>query len=170
MLLCQTQVELLENLNQICLETLQEKSRMVVAISGLCGSGKSTLGKFIRKQGFGDFKPYQIAVIDDNVMSLNLFLVRPKIRYNAPPPPNISDNLKPFKKFLPPYVKIIFYVSANLQRIEFADALIILRIRDEIRLQRLQKRENNNQERIQSLMGNTLNIDIPFTYALCLKN
>ena len=86
MLLCQTQVELLENLNQICLETLQEKSRMVVAISGLCGSGKSTLGKFIRKQGFGDFKPYQIAVIDDNVMSLNLFLVRPKIRYNNSPP------------------------------------------------------------------------------------
>ena len=92
MLLCQTQVELLENLNQICLETLQEKSRMVVAISGLCGSGKSTLGKFIRKQGFGDFKPYQIAVIDDNVMSLNLFLVRPKIRYNAHPPPSISSN------------------------------------------------------------------------------
>ena len=67
-------------------------------------------------------------------------------------------------------MKIIFYVSANLQRIERADALIILRIRDEIRLQRLQKRENNNQERIQSLMGNALNIDIPFTYALCLKN
>lgn len=168
MLLCQTQAELLDNLNGICLETLKEKPRMVVAISGLCGSGKSTLGKSIRKQGFGDFKPYQIAVIDDNVMSLNLFLARPKIRYNAPPPKQ-KDNLKPFMKFLPPYVRIVFYISANLQRIDFTDVLIILRINDETRLKQLQKRENGNRERITALMSGSLNVEIPFTHALSLN-
>lgn len=85
MIFCQTQMELLNNLNEFCLKELKDKSRIIVSISGLCGSGKSTLGKCIRKQGFGDFKPYRIAVIDDNVMSLNLFIIR-KIRYNAPPP------------------------------------------------------------------------------------
>ena len=80
----QNRLELLEQLNQICIQTLKEKPRMMIALTGLSGSGKSTLGKIIRKQGFGSFSPYQIAVIDDNVMSLNLFIVRPKIR-NTPP-------------------------------------------------------------------------------------
>ncbi|MCL9821124.1 hypothetical protein NCR96_05145 [Helicobacter sp. 14348-15] len=53
-------MELLSNLDEICTRELK-KSRIIVSISGLCGSGKSTLGKCIRKQGFGNFKPYQIA-------------------------------------------------------------------------------------------------------------
>ena len=32
---------------------LKNKKRIIVAITGLCGSGKSTLGKFIRKNGIG---------------------------------------------------------------------------------------------------------------------
>ncbi|WP_180378971.1 hypothetical protein [Campylobacter lanienae] len=79
-----TRPQLFSELNQICQEILKSKSRLIIAITGLSGSGKSTLGKFIRKEGFGDFKPYQIAVIDDNVMSLNLFLIRPKIRHTPP--------------------------------------------------------------------------------------
>ncbi|WP_034551397.1 hypothetical protein [Helicobacter rodentium] len=60
------------------------EGKIKIAICGACGSGKSTLGGKIRKKGFGDFKPYQIAVIDDNVMSLNLFIARPKLK--IPPP------------------------------------------------------------------------------------
>lgn len=50
---------------------LKNKKRIIVAITGLCGSGKSTLGKFIRKNGIGggQYKPYKIAVIDDSVMT-----------------------------------------------------------------------------------------------------
>lgn len=60
MIFCQTQMELLSNLDEICTRELKEKSRIIISISELCGGGKSTLGKCIRKQGFGNFKPYQI--------------------------------------------------------------------------------------------------------------
>ena len=46
---------------------------MFITLTGLHGSGKSTLGKELRRKGFGDFKPYHIAVIDDGVMSVNIF-------------------------------------------------------------------------------------------------
>ncbi|WP_369008292.1 hypothetical protein [Campylobacter concisus] len=46
-----------------------------MALTGLHGSGKSTLAKQIRKNGFKNFKPYQAAVIDDDVMSINLFFI-----------------------------------------------------------------------------------------------
>lgn len=159
--------ELLSDLNQICLQTLKEKPRMIVSIAGPCGSGKSTLGKFIRKKGFGNFKPYQIAVIDDNVMSLNLFIVRPKIR-NTPPHNSTKDNLKPFFKFLPPYIKIIFYICANPTRIDFADVVITIDIDENRRYKQLKQREKD-PKLINSLMQSKLNINIPFTHWLCLK-
>ncbi|RAX51736.1 hypothetical protein [Helicobacter sp. 11-8110] len=86
------------------------------------------------------------------------------------PPPPANDNLKPFIKFLPPYVKIIFYISANLQRIDFTDILILLISDDNTRLKRLEKRENNNQARIQALMNGSLKTNILLKYGLCLKN
>lgn len=46
----QNRSQLLEQLNQICIQTLKEKPRLIVALTGLCGSGKSTLGKTIRKK------------------------------------------------------------------------------------------------------------------------
>lgn len=82
-------IKFYEKLNTLCVEILQNpppRDKIIVAICGACGSGKSTLGKKIRKKGFGSFKPYQIAVIDDNVMSLNLFVARPKIKFTPPPP------------------------------------------------------------------------------------
>ncbi|MDY5615774.1 MAG: hypothetical protein SPF34_02545, partial [Helicobacter sp.] len=81
-----------------------------------------------------------------------------------------NDNLKPFIKFLPPYVKIIFYISANLQRIDFTDILILLISDDNTRLKRLEKRENNNQTRIQALMNGSLKTNILLKYGLCLKS
>lgn len=53
--------------------------------------------------------------------------------------PPANDNLKPFIKFLPPYIKIIFYISANLQRINFTDILILLITDDNTQLKRLEK-------------------------------
>lgn len=80
-------MEFYQKLNALCIEILSKapEGKIKIAICGACGSGKSTLGGKIRKKGFGDFKPYQIAVIDDNVMSLNLFIARPKLK--IPPPP-----------------------------------------------------------------------------------
>ncbi len=66
---------MLEALNSACKEILKAKKLVLIALTGLHGSGKSTLGKELRRKGFGDFKPYQIAVIDDRVMSVNLFFI-----------------------------------------------------------------------------------------------
>ena len=87
---------MLEALNEACKEILKDKKRDLIALTGLHGSGKSTLAKQIRKNGFKNFKPYQIAVIDDDVMSLNLFIARPKIKIKS----DHQDELKPFFKFI----------------------------------------------------------------------
>lgn len=126
-------MEFYQKLNALCIEILSTplpEGKIKIAICGACGSGKSTLGGRIRKQGFGDFKPYQIAVIDDNVMSLNLFIARPKIKF---PPPQRIDNCKPFFKFLPFYVKLVFCIGASANRLDFADILILVQVSQETR-------------------------------------
>ncbi|MBR2148178.1 MAG: hypothetical protein IKK93_10070 [Campylobacter sp.] len=100
-------------------------------------------------------------------MTLNLFIVRPKIR-NTPPHNSTKDNLKPFLKFLPPYIKIIFYICASPTRIDFADVVITIDIDENRRYKQLKQREKDSKL-INSLMQSKLNINIPFTHWLCLK-
>jgi hypothetical protein len=83
---------MLEALNSACKEILKVKKRVLIALTGLHGSGKSTLSKELRRKGFGDFKPYQIAVIDDGVMSIN----RPRVKIKS----DQRDELRPFFKFI----------------------------------------------------------------------
>ena len=71
---------MLEALNEACKEILKDKKWALIALTGLHGSGKSTLAKQIRKNGFKNFKPYQAAVIDDDVMSINLFFIWPMVK------------------------------------------------------------------------------------------
>ena len=123
---------------------------MLIALTGLHGSGKSTLGKELRRKGFGDFKPYQIAVIDDGVMSGNLFFIRPRVKIKS----DQRDELRPFFKFIMPFVKVVIYASANpLSRISKCDILCILNINEEDRIARIYKRnpvedQNNTQRHI----------------------
>lgn len=83
---------MLEELNKACKEVLKEKKRVFITLTGLHGSGKSTFGKKLRHKGFGNFKPYQIAVIDDGVMSVNLFFIRPRVKIKS----DQRDELRPF--------------------------------------------------------------------------
>lgn len=137
-------------LENIVTNLLKTQKRVVIAITGLAGSGKSTLGKFIRKNGLGEsHKPYKIAVIDDDVMSLNLFLIRPKIKIK----PKTKDELKPFFKFLPSFVKVILYINTYPQeRLSKADIFIHLQINETERIQRLKSREND-QENLERLIN-----------------
>ena len=141
---------MLKALNSACKEILKEKKRVLIALTGLHGSGKSTLGKELRRKGFGDFKPYQIAVIDDGVMSVNLFFIRPRVKIKS----DQRDELRPFFKFIMPFVKVIIYASANpLSRISKCDILCILNINEEDRIARIYKRnpaedKNNTQRHI----------------------
>ena len=141
---------MLKALNSACKEILKEKKRVLIALTGLHGSGKSTLGKELRRKGFGDFKPYQIAVIDDGVMSVNLFFIRPRVKIKS----DQRDELRPFFKFIMPFVKVVIYASANpLSRIIKCDILCILNINEEDRIARIYKRnpaedQNNTQRHI----------------------
>ena len=51
---------------------LRQKAYAIVCITGNKGVGKTTLGKFMRKNGFGPFRPRDIAVIDDDCMSVDV--------------------------------------------------------------------------------------------------
>ena len=131
---------MLEALNSACKEILKLKKRVLIALTGLHGSGKSTLGKELRRKGFGDFKPYQIAVIDDGVMSINLFFIRPKIKIKS----DQRDELRPFFKFIMPFVKVVIYASANpLARISKCDILCILSMDEEERIAGIYKRNSS---------------------------
>ena len=141
---------MLEALNSACKEILKAKKQVLITLTGLHGSGKSTLGKELRRKGFGDFKPYQIAVIDDGVMSVNLFFIRPRVKIKS----DQRDELRPFFKFIMPFVKVVIYASANpLSRISKCDILCILNINEEDRIARIYKRnpvedQNNTQRHI----------------------
>lgn len=131
---------MLEALNSACEEILKEKKRVLIALTGLHGSGKSTLGKELRRKGFGDFKPYQIAVIDDGVMSVNLFFIRPRVKIKS----DQRDELRPFFKFIMPFVKVVIYASANpLTRISKCDILCILSMDEEERIAGIYKRNSS---------------------------
>ncbi len=130
----------LDKLNDICTDLLQNKDRLVICIAGKSGTGKSTLGKHIRKNGFGDFSKYSISVIDDSVMSLDLFYVlnkRVKLKTTR------EENLMPFIKLLPKRKKLIFCVTTKpSNKVTFTDVLIHLEPKDEReRLDRLLTRD-----------------------------
>jgi hypothetical protein len=85
--------------------------------------------KYIRKNGFGNFSKYSISVIDDSVMSIDLFYIfnkRVKIKTTR------EDELMPFIKLLPKRKKLIFCVTAQpSNKVTFTDVLILLEAKDE---------------------------------------
>lgn len=99
-------------------------------------------------------------------MSLNLFIIRPKIK--VPPPLAETDNLKPFLRFLPWYVKLVFCIGSSIRRIEFADILVRITCEEQTRIERLNKREKDS-ERIQSLIDAKPKFEhLAYTYELAL--
>ena len=72
-------------------------------------------------------------------------------------------------KFLPPYVKIIFYVCNNLSRIDFADIILQISVDENTRIQRLTKRENGNKAKINTLKNAKPFVEIPHNYKINLS-
>jgi hypothetical protein len=104
---------------------------------GQQGDWKKTLGKFIRKTGLGPIRRKDIAVIDDDCMSVNiLFFFRRKYV-------NIChgvDELQPFLRFCKKK-KLRFYVKTNPEsRITQADILLKVNIAPQKRKERLIRR------------------------------
>ncbi|WP_319408669.1 hypothetical protein [uncultured Desulfosarcina sp.] len=129
--------EKFQTLADLIQKVLDRKDVVIVCITGNKGAGKTTLGKLIRKKGFGPFGPGKIAVIDDDCMSVDtLFFFRRKFV----DPCRGIDELRPFFRFC---IKkpIRFYVKSNPEsRITYADILLKVELPEEIRRQRLIQR------------------------------
>ena len=143
----------LNELNSICKDLLQKKNHLLVCITGKSGVGKSTLGKYIRKNGFGDFSKYKISVIDDGLMSLDLFyILNKRVKINT----TAKEELLPFIKLLPKRKKLIFCITTDpSDKISFADVLIHVKLKDEKeRLNRLVQRDKeiNSSHHVDSSM------------------
>lgn len=133
--------QFLDELNDLCERVLMSQDLVLVCVTGKSGAGKSTFGKYVRKNGFGVFRKSQISVIDDSVMSLDLFYVLNKrVRIKS----KEMDHLEPFMSLLPKRKKIIFYVNATPQRrITKTNILLNLYLNDEDeRIARLKQRDS----------------------------
>lgn len=135
-----------ETLAKACLELLHKQKTVILCLTGKPGSGKSTIGRTIRKQGFPGIPAKKILVIDDGTIHLKmlgLFPRRIKLRVKH------KDYLVPFL----PYLKnksILVYVNATPEkRLERCDLLVRLKCPDELRRDRLIARDHDGAHRYQ---------------------
>lgn len=97
-------------------------------------------------------------------MSLNLFIIRPKIK-SIPKNTGQRDNLKPFLRFLPPYVKIIFCLGTSIQRLDQADVFLYIETKEEIRKSRLLRREKDRNNALNLYTASSVAI-LPYQYKI----
>ncbi len=125
----------INELERTLTRVFDKKSRVLVSVVGRNGSGKSYLGRRIRKQGIGRYPVREIAVIDDGTMFLEflgIFTRRVKI------PTTGVDELEPFVRTMPGRKRIIIYINATpARRITKADILLSLSVDEQTRRARL---------------------------------
>ncbi len=147
-------------------EILKIKERVLVSVVGKAGTGKSQFGKFIRKNGFGQYNKRIIAVIDDNLMKIEfLYLFQRRVKI----PCKGIDELQPFFKKLQKRKKIVFFINNSPgKRIRQADILLKLSTGEDIRKKRLQQRNGKNPAKLQRFLnnGDVNTPDIKYSYIL----
>jgi len=147
------QYDFLDELEKKIEDILKNSDRVLIAVVGKGGTGKSYFGKHIRKRGLGKFSKRVIAVIDDGLMKLEfLFFFQRRVKI----PRTGVDELRPFIKKMPKRIKIIFFINATpWERITEADILLKLSTDENTRRQRLQQRYgNNNYETLKRILRN----------------
>lgn len=129
--------EKFDELTTLVSRCLEQRDYVIVCITGNKGIGKSTLGKFIRKRGFGPYQPRHIAVIDDDCMSVDVLHF---FRRKLVNPCQGVDELKPFFGYCKKKPVRIYIKSNPESRISRADVLLMLDVDEEKRRQRLLRR------------------------------
>ncbi len=126
-----------QELADLITRCLDEKPFVIVCIMGNKGVGKTTLAKYMRKFGFGPFRAKEIAVIDDDCMSVDVLGIFRRKYMN---PCRGVDELEPFFKYCKKK-RIRFYVKSNPEsRITHADILLKVDIDERRREQHLYQR------------------------------
>ena len=144
---------LLEETNKI----LFEKKRVIIAISGLPGVGKTRMVKNFVRLGFGNFRKKDILVIDDNIIYSTKCW---KLKWEK-----ISIEKKSCREFMNSInFKILFFSNWIPSRyIDFADILVKMEAKEHERIARLKKRYRKNTMKVLiQKMKTTSPIEAPF--------
>ncbi|OPY14629.1 MAG: hypothetical protein A4E66_00352 [Syntrophus sp. PtaB.Bin001] len=145
-------------------ETLLLSSpKIVIAVAGLPGCGKTAFVKDFVRFGFGRLRKRDIVVIDDNTIYSTSFwrLNWQKISLRKNSWQNYMDTLD---------CKVIIFSNWVPSRfLDSADILVNLAVSERQRLSRLQNRERKNPEKIEIQMKKTtVPIEQPFSVQLSM--
>jgi hypothetical protein len=137
-------------------KVLQEKSAMkgraLLCLTGQTGAGKTTLGREIRRRGLPGFRPTEIAVIDDGVMTAPLFgFINRRVRL----PCRERDDLSPFEPYLRGKKLVVYVAIRPEERISRCDVLLRLRCDDKARRERLVSSREDGAARYEKSLRKT---------------
>jgi dephospho-CoA kinase len=121
-----------------------------MCIAGNAGSGKSTLGKLLRKGGMGRIAPRKILVIDDDVASVSLLGVfRRRVKFRAAG----KDFLRPFEPYFRGKQLVVFVTTQPTDRLDECDILIEVNCAEHVRLGHLRRRNADADKRMSATAG-----------------
>jgi hypothetical protein len=121
-----------------------------MCIAGNAGSGKSTLGKLLRKRGAGRIGPRKILVIDDDVASVSfLGVFRRRVRFRS----TRKDFLRPFEPYFKGKQLIVFVTTQPTDRLDECDILVEVNCAEDVRLGHLRRRNADADQRMSATAG-----------------
>lgn len=154
------------SLGAACAQLLSQQDRVVLCITGRTGTGKTTLGRKLRKEGLPGISARHIAVLDDGTLShMVLGIWHRRIRISS----QTRDELAPFE----PYLKrkrLLVYVNGNPgRRLSACDIRLHLFCSEDLRHERLLNRNVDGEQRYQRSIESGDPPDIPSRQAYTLS-
>jgi type II secretory pathway predicted ATPase ExeA len=147
-----------KSLASACKEVIRSQGRAVLCLIGRPGSGKTTLGKNIRKKGLPGIPPSRIAVIDDGVLSVPLLgIFNRRIKHRS----NERDELAPFQAHLRGKALLVYVSSRPERRLSSCDIVVRVHCDEDERLRRLKDRNEDGERRFQKSAAEPDIISIP---------
>ncbi|OPY90339.1 MAG: hypothetical protein A4E72_00697 [Syntrophus sp. PtaU1.Bin208] len=156
-------IEGMEQLRREVENLLLSSPKIVVAVAGLPGSGKTVFVKDFARLGFGRLEKKDLVVIDDNTLYTTSFW-----KLNWEKVALRKDHWKDFLATLDCRV-VIFSNWVPSRFLDFADILVNLAVSETGRLSRLRKRERRHPEKFEiQRKKTTLPVEPPFSANLTM--
>ena len=141
-----------EELGKNLQEKARQSDRLLLCLTGKAGAGKTTMARELRRKGLPGFKPAEIAVIDDGVMSAPIFgLINRRVRR----PCKGRDELAPFEPYLRGKRLVVYVAIRPEERISRCDVLLRLRCDDKERRERLVSSRDDGAVRYEKSLPKT---------------